>query len=161
MSGKQLYTILLEKYSLQCEMAAGNYVIAMTSIMDVPEGFERLAQALEEIDEGKWRNVSDCEEMCMKMDERNAACHLRADTVMSASEAEEQPGCYISFEKSSGRIAKEYRYVYPPGIPLLVPGERITQEVVDIILEYNRQGLDVLGAECGNGQICVIQNLLL
>ena len=50
-SGKELYELLLERYHLQMEMMAGTYVLAMTSVGDTPEGFERLTRALLEIDE--------------------------------------------------------------------------------------------------------------
>ena len=50
LTGVELYTILLDKYHLQMEMCSGNYVVAMTSILDSEEGFERLSFALKEID---------------------------------------------------------------------------------------------------------------
>ena len=50
MSGQALQEILLQEYGLQMEMASGNYVVAMTSIMDTDEGFARLSDALECID---------------------------------------------------------------------------------------------------------------
>lgn len=50
MSGQALQEILLREYGLQMEMASGNYVVAMTSIMDTDEGFARLSDALECID---------------------------------------------------------------------------------------------------------------
>ena len=50
-TGKMLYERLLLEYHLQMEMAAGSYVIAMTSIGDTKEGMDRLLSALFEIDE--------------------------------------------------------------------------------------------------------------
>lgn len=50
-TGKMLYERLLLEYHLQMEMAAGSYVIAMTSIGDTKEGMDRLISALFEIDE--------------------------------------------------------------------------------------------------------------
>ncbi len=50
-SGKEIYNILMNKYHLQPEMAAGNYCLLMTTLMDTAEGFRRLRRALEEIDE--------------------------------------------------------------------------------------------------------------
>ena len=48
-------------------------------------------------------------------------------------------------EKSAGCISKEFVYLYPPGIPILVPGERISEEAVFRILEYQAEGLSVQG----------------
>ena len=50
LSGRELYRILRVKYHLQMEMAAGTYVIAMTSVSDTDEGFQRLVKAFLEID---------------------------------------------------------------------------------------------------------------
>lgn len=50
MSGETLAKILLEKYAIDIELAAENYIIAMTSVMDTSEGFERLSQAMYELD---------------------------------------------------------------------------------------------------------------
>lgn len=51
MNGRELYKLLLDKYQLQMEMAAGGYVLAMTSPGDTDEGMERLSRALFDIDE--------------------------------------------------------------------------------------------------------------
>lgn len=53
MTGEELYHILLERYHLQLEMALPNLALAMTSVGDTAEGFERLCRAMEEIDGGK------------------------------------------------------------------------------------------------------------
>ena len=53
LSGEELYQLLREKYHLQLEMCQGDYALAMTSIFDREEGFDRLYAALEEIDKKK------------------------------------------------------------------------------------------------------------
>ena len=50
MTGQELYDLLLHKYHLQMEMASGHYVAALTSVMDTEEGFDRLYEALAEIE---------------------------------------------------------------------------------------------------------------
>ena len=59
LTGKMLYRILLEKNHLQMEMAAGKYVLAMTTVGDTQEGFRRLSCALSEIDEENRRRGTD------------------------------------------------------------------------------------------------------
>lgn len=44
-----------------------------------------------------------------------------------------------------GKISVEYAYVYPPGIPLIVPGERISEEVILLIEEYSKMGFQIEG----------------
>lgn len=51
----------------------------------------------------------------------------------------------ISLEDSVGRISGEYIYLYPPGIPFVVPGEKISQEVVDLVKWYQKCGYSVQG----------------
>ncbi|OUM98597.1 MAG: arginine decarboxylase [Paenibacillaceae bacterium ZCTH02-B3] len=53
----------------------------------------------------------------------------------------------IPFEESAGRIISEFIYVYPPGIPILLPGEVISREIIDYIREHLEVGLPVKGPE--------------
>ena len=47
--------------------------------------------------------------------------------------------------QAAGKIAKDYVYLYPPGIPLLVPGEEITEEMISYVQACEAQGLSVKG----------------
>lgn len=53
----------------------------------------------------------------------------------------------VPFQESAGRIIAEFIYVYPPGIPILLPGEVISQENIDYITEHVKVGLPVKGPE--------------
>lgn len=53
----------------------------------------------------------------------------------------------IPFKESAGRIIAEFIYVYPPGIPILLPGEVISQNNIDYIIEHVEVGLPVKGPE--------------
>jgi arginine decarboxylase len=53
----------------------------------------------------------------------------------------------VSFRESAGRIIAEFIYVYPPGIPILLPGEVISQENIDYIVDHLEVGLPVKGPE--------------
>jgi arginine/lysine/ornithine decarboxylase len=53
----------------------------------------------------------------------------------------------LEFQQSAGRIAAEFVMVYPPGIPILMPGERITQANIGYISEHIEAGLPVQGPE--------------
>ena len=54
---------------------------------------------------------------------------------------------FVSFQESTGRIIAEFIMVYPPGIPILSPGELITQENLDYVKENMAAGLPVQGPE--------------
>ncbi len=149
-SGSRLYNYLLERYHLQMEMAAGEYVLAMTSIMDREEGFARLNQALHELDQ----------EVCQSAENASEWAQLpKAEIIMTAAEAEEQEREILPFIESEGRVSLEYRYVYPPGIPVLVPGERITREVLEVLSYYHSRNLNIQGQESGKGKIAVINRM--
>lgn len=139
-TGKILYEELLTSYHLQMEMASREYVLAMTSVCDTEEGFRRLKEALFQIDESLERKEID-----------NTSMELpRLQRVYTSAEAEN-----LSEEKSNveillpkecqERISLEYAYVYPPGIPLIVPGERISKKAVELLQLYEKSGFDIEG----------------
>ena len=144
-TGKKLYSILNKKYLLQMEMAASSYVIAMTSPADTAEGMERLASALEEID----RELTRC-----KRNERSNSClqNYREDAneqiyppSQAVEIAEKARGESIPLGDCTGRVALEYAYVYPPGIPLTVPGERVSAGTAGTFRRYEKAGLRIEG----------------
>ena len=53
----------------------------------------------------------------------------------------------ILIKNAAGKVSAEFVYLYPPGIPIAVPGEVLTNEIVEIILEFKRLGLPVQGME--------------
>ena len=63
----------------------------------------------------------------------------------------------IQYEESGGCISLEYLYLYPPGIPLIVPGERISERTVRQIKEYLRTGFEIRGTK-ETGRIEVLDN---
>lgn len=133
-NGKQLYERLLEKYHLQLEMYSGEYVTALCSLMDQKEGFERLAAALADID-GTLRAQRPPEQgfIARMYGERAQAC--------SIAEAAEHAHETVALEQSAGRIGGESVYLYPPGIPIIVPGERIDAGFVSGMREIKARGM--------------------
>lgn len=146
LSGVELYRILRERHHLQMEMCQGGYVLAMTSIMDTKQGFERLTQALSEIDHMAQRVDSYCD--CQN-DER--VCNFMQEvygqriTDMRLGGAMEAETAYKPLEEAVGCISGDFINLYPPGIPMLVPGERITKDVITIIYECGKLQLNVQG----------------
>ena len=67
--------------------------------------------------------------------------------VMSSSKAAGYTASARPLEDAAGYISSTYLYVYPPGIPLIVPGEEITKEIIALIKGYEQAGLTVLGFE--------------
>lgn len=148
MSSKRLYRMLLDEYHLQMEMVAGTYILAMTSIGDTEDGVERLASALEEIDaqaDERMRSGRCLEEVPALI----GASLPRLEVVYNSSVMENMlDEAAISaalgsevrrlpWKESVGHISTEYAYLYPPGSPLIVPGERVSQEAADMLQWYH------------------------
>lgn len=137
-TGKQFYDTLLKEFELPLEMAAGHYVVAMTSVMDTDEGFERLFSALQ-ILENRNRRIES------KKISQKTWHDIQPIIRQSTASAQEAAACQIPFSESIGRIAVDYLYLYPPGIPMIVPGEEITQEIVEVLEEQEEAGLEIKG----------------
>ena len=140
-SGLQLYDVLLNRYHLQMEMAADNFVLAMFTIMDTEEGFERLTKALLELDgefDGK-ENVTGLE----NLNEAENSCGLRTGCrITAALDAQKE---WVTLEKCVGRMAAGFINLYPPGIPVVVPGEIYNRQTVSDIKNWYRKNLSVQG----------------
>lgn len=138
MTGQELYDILLSRYGLQMEMASGFYVTAMTSIMDRKEGFDRLAEALLAVD-GTLGSKKDASGDFIKR------VYRENEKKMEIADAVDGGVRKVSLDQAEGKIAAEYVYLYPPGIPMLVPGEQITGQVVENMKNCGKLGLNVQG----------------
>ena len=119
MTGSELAQILLEKYHIQVEMETEHYVLALAAVGDSEEGFERLCQAIEEIDQEEAQKKKEKREAEEPKAGRTAYTSL--SQFMSITEAMESESEIRKLEESVGRISAEFGYLYPPGIPLIVP----------------------------------------
>ncbi len=147
-TGAELYYDLLKNYHLQMEMAAFDYVLGMTSIMDTHAGFDRLIYAIKEID-SKIYNIKNFDDEKASLDyetikEKRFSKAIISYTISQANEYESE---VINLKYGEGRISGEFIYLYPPGIPILVPGEVISQEIIKKTGLYINMGLEVQGLE--------------
>lgn len=149
MSGQELYDELREKYHLQMEMAADEYVLAILTLMDEPDGLDRLADALLEID----KKLREDEQKEQRIKGETGQAQKRLDipeAVMTIAEAYDRDWEKVVPAEGVGRIAAEFVNLYPPGIPLIVPGERLERELAEWIDTARGLGLNVQGAEDGS-----------
>lgn len=146
MTGKELYTQLLEKYGLQMEMAGQDYVTAILTVMDRQEGYQRLAEALLEID-----RTMDAALGAAAQADKNAGkfpcaeMKLLPKAVCDIATAWDEEKETVLLEECEDEVSAEFVHIYPPGIPLIVPGERFTKSVVEQLLRYRQQGLTIEG----------------
>lgn len=131
-TGIKLQTLLREKHCIELEMATAEYALAMTSICDTRESFERLAGALIEIDE--YLEFSNSIE---------AVPYTIPKRKTEPWERYRSRGEQVLINAAVGKIALEYVWAYPPGIPILVPGEIIDSAVVQYIQKQKSSGVDL------------------
>lgn len=147
-NGKQLADILRIKYNIEVEMANVNYIIAMTSICDTNRNFEKLADALIEVDERlEYKNEKE-QKYSTNIPERK----------MSIKETEMLENFkFVNFRQALGMVSKEYIWIYPPGIPIITPGEVISQEIIEKLESIMQSDISVK-TSCGKfPEIAVIR----
>ena len=155
MGGEALHQELLGHYHLQMEMVSADYVLGMTSLMDTDEGMRRLVTALHEIDEKNRRMAEPHEtaeenrktELDGEVPEAGftARMYRKNPRRMQSSQALDLPYREVPLDEAVGKMAADYVYLYPPGIPLIVPGEVITEEFIRHIRECRERKLNVEG----------------
>ena len=143
-TGQQLYDVLRETYHIQMEMCASDYVIAILSMMDRKEGFDRLWKALSETDKLLTNTEKNIKEEKTQFPEY---CHFQPDAVLKISDAYMVEEESVPLREAKGRIVSEFVNLYPPGIPLLVPGEKIDDKMIPMIEAYLHNGYAVQGIE--------------
>jgi len=155
LNGKQLYGILLNKFHIQLEMASLHYVIAMTSVGDKMEYYDRFLNALQIIDNSLDKDTMIKTANFLEVDNKS----VRNINLIGSNKFEVVPAIVIEspykamnaelelveIEKSIGRISGSSVCVYPPGIPLIFPGERITLDIINHLKESYELGLEVIG----------------
>ena len=135
LTGTELQKILREKYKFETEMANNNYVIAMTSIADDLEKVKEFGEALVEIAEGL--------EVSSKEDTEQT--DVKNEVKYSPYKAINKEAEVVSLKDAKGRVAGDYIYKYPPGIPLVVPGEIISENLIKEVEKSLESGLQIKG----------------
>ena len=143
-TGVELAKILREKYEIETELSSFSYLLAMTSIMDSREGFERLKRALIKIDASLQKG-----EISVPI-----ADNITPVKKMELWEAKTKPVTSCKLKDAIGLVSTSMICLYPPGAPVIVPGEVITEETVSIIEEAKKAKIHVTGLN--NGLICVV-----
>ncbi len=148
--------ILFEKFKVQMEMYGFNYFVAMTSIADTQSGFDRLKNGIFYID----NIINDYNDLNFSVNKNKININkfnflseqflnLRDITTKSilprkAVNSQKKPN---EIYNSIGKISAGFITPYPPGIPLVAPGEIISSEIVNIISNYLNNGIEVLGVK--------------
>jgi len=137
LGGVPLRNVLREEHKIELEMACPDYALAMTSVCDSEEGFSQLAEALTIID-------SATEPAPASGQITVPPLPYQADTPGSALE---QRGQSVPLEESAGLMSLEYVWSYPPGIPILTPGEIIEASTISYITQLTHTGIEPMSTK--------------
>ncbi|MBD5520842.1 MAG: aminotransferase class V-fold PLP-dependent enzyme [Lachnospiraceae bacterium] len=147
-SGQTLYNILRDEFHLQMEMAADSYVLAIMTIADKEDAWKRLADALIKID--GTIDGADTTDNIIKTAQNH---HKHIEPIMPIARmsiAQALKSFYknpkvIPLAQAQGEISGGFINLYPPGIPIIVPGEIINEEIIEQIKHSLELGLNVQG----------------
>lgn len=135
MKGSQVKKQLYAKYNIRLEMTDYYYALALTSLMNEEEDYERLIAAVEDL--AKTGPYEDITPVSIKMP--------TPEVIMPIYEAYHSSKKQVELKYSIGKISATSIIPYPPGVPLVVPGEEITQELYDQITFLMENGIEIVG----------------
>ncbi|MGL6167896.1 MAG: aminotransferase class I/II-fold pyridoxal phosphate-dependent enzyme [Fusobacteriaceae bacterium] len=139
-TGFELETLLVDDYNIQMELSDFYNVLGLITIGDTEESIEILLAALKDISNRFY-------EQGRKIDRELLKMPAIPELVLIPREAFYSEKNKILFEESEGKISGELIMAYPPGIPIIVPGERITRETIDYIHDLKDAKLHIQGME--------------
>lgn len=141
-TGYELERILSEDYHIQMELADFYNVLAVGSFGDTKEGMERLLTALRQISK----------DYLGKKSATPTFLDIPAvpKQVLIPRDAFYSKHVTVPLKESIGKISAEFLLAYPPGIPILCPGEIITDEIIEYVNDLKRAKLFVQGTEDSN-----------
>ncbi len=137
LAGIEVYDLLRDEYDIQIELGDLTNIMAYISIGDRDQDIERLVGALFDI---KRRYSKDS----AKMLNSEYINPIVLETPQGAFYSEKE---YLPIHETKGRTCGEFVMCYPPGIPILAPGEMITDEIIEYILYAKEKGCSLQGME--------------
>ncbi len=140
-NGVELGQRLLHEFGLQMEMCGSSHVIAMTSPVDDAEGFLRLRDAILQLDELISKIPISTIDFLEEVRQNVPTAKITPRQGYFAKKE------VIPFEKSCGRVCGEFIIPYPPGAPLLVPGEIISREMINKIYDLIKNNINFVGCQ--------------
>lgn len=137
LAGIEVYDLLRDEYDIQIEFGDIGNILAYLSIGDRLQELERLVSALAEI---KRRYQTDGSGLLNQE-------YIDPEVITSPQEAFYAEKISLPIMETAGRVCSEFVMCYPPGIPILAPGEKITKEILDYIAYAKEKGCSMTGPE--------------
>ncbi|HIZ22454.1 MAG TPA: aminotransferase class V-fold PLP-dependent enzyme [Candidatus Blautia faecigallinarum] len=137
LAGIEVYDLLRDEYDIQIEFGDLGNILAYLSIGDRPRDVERLVGALSEIR----RRYQKSKAGLMRQE------YIEPQVAVSPQEAFYADKEMLPIDETKGRICSEFVMCYPPGIPILAPGEKITGQILAYIKYAKEKGCSMTGPE--------------
>lgn len=137
LAGIEVYDLLRDEYDIQTEFGDIANLLAYVSIGDRQKDIERLVSALAEIR----RNYRQSGRKMLEAE------YISPQVVCGPQEAFYSEKEALPIQQTVGRVCSEFVMCYPPGIPILAPGERITEEILQYIAYAKKKGCQMTGPE--------------
>ena len=137
LAGIEVYDILRDEYDIQIEFGDLGNALAYLSIGDRIRDIERLVSALSEI---KRRYARDKNGLMENE-------YIAPAVAVTPQYAFYAPKESLPLRETAGRICSEFVMCYPPGIPILAPGERVTEKIIEYIRYAKEKGCSMTGPE--------------
>ncbi len=137
LAGIEVYDLLRDEYDIQTEFGDLGNVLAYVSVGDRPRDIERLVSALAEIRRLYRRDPNSL----------MTAEYINPSVVFSPQDAFYSDKQSLPLRDCENRVCAEFVMCYPPGIPILAPGELITKDILDYILYAKEKGCSMTGPE--------------
>ena len=144
MTGENLSDRLRQNYHIELEMAALTYMCAITTVADGEDELKRFGQALLAIDADLGTEASKVQEKSRRLVSQQDRV-ISTEQVISMGQAQEQPSMWMSLYEAEGSISAGFVTPYPPGIPVLTPGERVSRAIIERLEACAADGLVVEG----------------
>ena len=149
LTGFEAYDILRDEYGVQMELAETYVVLAIVGVGDDENTLNKLVDALEDMSR---RFYGQREPLSVKL----AAFFEKPKSVIAPRDAWYTPKRVVPLAQSVGEVCGESVMIYPPGIPLVIPGERITEAIIEHYRFYLKQHCKVLADEDEEGMITIL-----
>ncbi|WP_395150536.1 aminotransferase class I/II-fold pyridoxal phosphate-dependent enzyme [uncultured Allofournierella sp.] len=137
LAGIEVYDLLRDEYDIQIEFGDLGNILAYLSIGDRPREVERLVSSLAEVS----RRFKGSKGDLMQQE------YIDPQVAATPQEAFYAPTESLPIEQTAGRICSEFVMCYPPGIPILAPGERITPQILEYIQYAKAKGCSMTGPQ--------------
>jgi ornithine decarboxylase len=145
LSSRELLTILDREFAIDMEMATEGHIVGLLGPFDVPGSDESLLTALQAV--SRTLGLKD------RFGKREGLCWPQTVQDVSLQQAYEADKRLVNLIEAVGYVAAEAVSAYPPGIPLLLPGERISREICGTLVDLQKQGVWIEGLTEGKLRI--------